>query len=180
MSVEVELRARFNETQHDALIAHLSAYADDLGVNNKHIYFYLLPDKLLKVVNNLSAGTAKISLKGGRIGQGSAFAETEMSIPQDEVPVAVEILNQLGYADTMHEAYNQRHDFRFNGVEIAVKHSEAWGHHAEFEVLLDDGCDQSAIDAALARIHQAADELGVTVMTEDELAAFTAQFERSR
>jgi adenylate cyclase class IV len=180
MSTEIELRARFDEAKHDALIEHLTAHGEDLGANNKHIYFFVLPDKLLKVVDNLSTGTAKISLKGSRIGQGSAFAETEMTIPSDEVATAVEIFNQLGYANLMHEAYNQRHDFRFRDVEIAVKHSEAWGHHAEFEVLLDDEASEADIDDAVDRIHQVADELGATVMTEDELAEFTAKFEQSQ
>lgn len=180
MSIEVELRARFNQTQHDYLISHLTAHGENLGTNNKHIYFYLLPNQLLKVVNNLSTASAKISLKENRIGQTSVFPETEMQIPQNEVPTAVAIFNQLGYADTMHEAYNQRHDFRFRGVEIAIKHSQAWGYHAEFELLLENNSDQTAIDQAVERIHNVAAELGVTLMTDDELVEFTAQFEQSQ
>jgi hypothetical protein len=62
-------------------------------------------------------------------------------------------------------------------VEIAVKWSEAWGHHAEFEVLLDDGASDAAQREAADRVTGAAEELGVTLMTEQELAQFTRAFE---
>jgi hypothetical protein len=77
----------------------------------------------------------------------------------------------------MHQAFNQSHNFRFRGVEIAVKWSDAWGHHAEFEVFLDDEASATARDEAVARIGVVADELGMHLMTEEELAEFTATFE---
>lgn len=180
MSVEIELRTRFDEAKHDELLGYLREHADDLGANDKHIYFYVLPDKLLKVVDNISAGTAKVSLKTNRIGQGSAFPEIEMEIPPTEVKTAVQIFNGLGFAEAMHDASNQRHDFCYQGVDIALKHSEAWGHHAEFEVLLDGNATEAEKTRAVARIHQVADELDVRLMTEQELAEFTEEFERSQ
>lgn len=85
----------------------------------------MLPDKLLKIVNNISAGTAKVSLKTSRIGQGSAFPEIEMDISPADVDTAVHIFNVLGFEGAMHDAFNQRHDFRYRGIDIAVKRSEA-------------------------------------------------------
>jgi hypothetical protein len=80
----------------------------------------------------------------------------------------------------MHRAFNERHDFHYRGVEIALKHSEAWGHHAEFEVLLDGEPSNGDKDGAIARIRQVAAELGVELMSEQELAEFTAEFERKQ
>lgn len=77
----------------------------------------------------------------------------------------------------MHQAFNFRHNFRLDGVEIAVKWSEAWGYHAEFELLLDDGASDAARDEAQAKITDVAASLGVTLMSEQELADFTAAFE---
>ncbi len=62
-------------------------------------------------------------------------------------------------------------------MEIAVKWSEAWGHHAEFEVLLDDDPSDAARQEATDRIFAVAKELDATLMTERELADFTAAFE---
>jgi adenylate cyclase class IV len=177
MVVEIEMRARFTKEAHDQLVARLRADGEDLGQDDKHIYFYVLPDKLLKVTDNTAAGTAKITLKGSRIGQGTAFAETEFSIAPADVPSAVKLFNALGFETTMHEAFNFRHNFRFDGVEIALKWSEAWGYHAEFEVLLDDGAPDAARAEATAKITDVATALGVTLMTEQELADFTATFE---
>ncbi|WP_042419685.1 hypothetical protein [Streptacidiphilus anmyonensis] len=177
MAVEIEMRARFDKETHDQLVALLMEKAEDLGQDDKHIYFFVLPDQLLKVTDNKSAGTAKITLKNSKIGQGSAFGETEFPIAQQDVAAAVEVFNALGFQEAMHEAFNFRRNFNFKGIEIAVKWSEAWGYHAEFERLLTDDATAAAKDEAVAEITDVADELGVTLMTEDELAAFTAAFE---
>lgn len=177
MAIEIEMRARFPKESHDQLVARLNADGEDLGNDDKHIYFYVLPDQLLKVTDNTAAGTAKITLKGSKIGQGSAFAETEFAISPADVSAAVKVFNSLGFEDAMHEAFNFRHNYRFDGVEIAVKWSEAWGYHAEFELLLDDGASDAACDEATAKIMDVAAELGITLMTEQELADFTAAFE---
>ncbi len=80
MAVEIEMRARFTKETHDQLVTRLKTDGEDLGTDDKHIYFYVLPDQLLKVTDNTAAGTAKITLKGSKIGQGAAFAETEFAI----------------------------------------------------------------------------------------------------
>ncbi|MEW1611486.1 MULTISPECIES: CYTH domain-containing protein [unclassified Streptomyces] len=177
MAVEIEMRARFTKEAHAQLATRLKVDGEDLGNDDKHIYFYVLPDQLLKVTDNTAAGTAKITLKGSKIGQGAAFAETEFAISPADVPAAVRVFNALGFEMAMHQAFNFRHNFRFDGVEIAVKWSEAWGYHAEFELLLDDGASDAARDEAQARITDVAVKLGVTLMSEQELADFTAAFE---
>ncbi|MFJ3650582.1 CYTH domain-containing protein [Streptomyces murinus] len=177
MAVEIEMRARFPKEVHDQLVVRLKADGEDLGPDDKHIYFYVLPDQLLKVTDNTAADTAKITLKGSRIGQGAAFEETEFAIARDDVAAAVKLFNALGFEAAMHEAFNFRHNYRFDGVEIAVKWSEAWGYHAEFEVLLEDGASDAARAEAEAKITDVAMALGVTLMTEQELADFTAAFE---
>lgn len=177
MAVEIEMRARFTKEVHDQLVTRLKADATDLGTDDKHIYFYVLPDQLLKVTDNTTAGTAKITLKGSRIGQGSAFAETEFPIAPDDVPAAVKVFNALGFETAMHEAFNFRHNYRFDGVEIAVKWSEAWGYHAEFEVLLEDDASDTVRAETESKITEVATALEVTLMTEQELADFTAAFE---
>ncbi|WP_411130228.1 hypothetical protein [Streptomyces sp. x-19] len=177
MPIEIEMRARFSKEARDLLLDRLNRDGEDLGPDDKHIYFYVLPDQLLKVTDNTAAGTAKITLKESKIGQGAAFAETEFAIASADVGAAVKLFNALGFEDAMHEASNLRHNFRFHGVEIAVKWSEAWGYHAEFEVLLADGASDAARTEAVATITDVANELGVTLMTEQELAEFTAAFE---
>ncbi|WP_327305906.1 CYTH domain-containing protein [Streptomyces sp. NBC_01298] len=177
MAIEIEMRARFPKESHDQLVARLKEDGEDLGNDDKHIYFYVLPDQLLKVTDNTAAGTAKITLKGSKIGQGSAFAETEFAIAPADVSAAVKVFNSLGFEAAMHEAFNFRHNYRFDGIEIAVKWSEAWGYHAEFELLLDDEASDATRDEATAKIMDVAAELGITLMTERELADFTAAFE---
>lgn len=180
MQTEIEMRARFDQAAHDKLMAFLQAHGEDLGQDDKHIYFYVLPDKLLKVVDNVAAGTAKISLKGNKIGRGAAFPELEIPIQREDAPQAVQLFNGLGLEKTMHDAFNRRHNFRYQGVEIAVKWSEAWGHHAEFEVLLDGEPGEAEQDAAVALIHRVAAELGVELMSERELAEFVRAFEEAQ
>jgi adenylate cyclase class IV len=180
MATEIEMRARFDAATHDRLIAYLEQHGEDLGGDDKHIYFYVLPDKLLKVVDNLTAGTAKISLKGSKIGQGAAFPELELPIRREDAGLAVRIFNALGLEGSMHDAFNRRRNFRYRGVEIAVKWSQAWGHHAEFEVLLDDMPTAAQQAEAVERIRSVAEEVGVRLMSEQELAEFVRAFEEAQ
>ncbi|MFB7367839.1 hypothetical protein ACFC05_37205, partial [Streptomyces hydrogenans] len=84
MAIEIEMRARFDEETYEKLLVRLAAEAEDLGCDDKNIYFYVLPDQLLKVTDNTAAGSAKITLKASKIGQGSAFPETEFAIARDD------------------------------------------------------------------------------------------------
>ena len=51
MALEIEFRARFDEAMYETVRSRLQRQGDDLGVDDKHIYFYVLPDKLLKQPN---------------------------------------------------------------------------------------------------------------------------------
>jgi adenylate cyclase class IV len=177
VAIEVEFRSRLDQTAFDALEARLIAEGEDLGRDDKRIWFYTLPDQLLKVVHNQTAASGKIVLKQNRIGHGGAFPETEIPIDQTDVEAAVRVFNALGFEHHMHTADNQRHNYRYDGVEIAMKHSEAWGPHAEFEIELPDDASPDEIAAAEAQVRSVAETLGVSLMTEAELLEFTRQFE---
>jgi len=177
MTLEIEHRAQLSESAYATLADQLGQRGEDLGQDDKHIWFYVLPDKLLKVVHNISHGTGKIVVKTNRIGSGAAFPETELPISAADVPTAVRLFDALGYASHMHDAHNERRNWRYRGVEIAMKWSQAWGYHAEFEVVLPDDAGPAEINEAHALIASVADELGVRLMSEDELAEFTRQFE---
>lgn len=177
MAIEVELRSRMDQEAFTALEARLRAEGEDLGRDDKKIWFYTLPDQLLKVVHNQTAANGKIVLKQNRIGRGGAFPETEIFIGESDVDAAVRVFNALGFEQHMHTADNQRHNYRYGGVEIAMKYSEAWGPHAELEIELPDGAGPEQIAAAEAQVRSVAHTLGVELMTETELLEFTRQFE---
>jgi len=177
MTLEIEYRAQLSESEYATLADLLSERGEVLGPDCKHIWFYVLPDKLLKVVHNISHDTGKVVVKGNRIGAGAAFPETELPIAAEDVSTAVRLFDALGLGSYVHDAYNERHNWRYRGVEIAMKWSEAWAHHAEFEVVLPDDAGADEIAQAQALIGSVAEQLGVRLMTEEELAEFTRQFE---
>lgn len=179
MSTEIEMRARFDEAKHIALATYLAKYGQDQGQDDKDIYFYVLPEQLVKVVHNVSRSNAKLVLKRERIGCGTAFPETEVAIAPEDVTNAVAFLDGLGLGRARHFAHNQRHNYRINDIDVALKWSEAWGYHAELEVLLDEEEPYpDDIQDAESRIRAVAGELGIELMSEKELLAFTRQFEK--
>lgn len=177
MPLEIEYRAQLSESEYMRLAGHLNEHGEDLGPDCKHIWFYVLPDKLLKVVHNISHGTGKVVVKESRIGSGSAFPETELPILAEDVPTAVALLDALGFASFRHDAYNERHNWRYRGVEIAMKWSEAWAHHVELEVVLPNDAGADDVTNAERHIASVADELEVRLMSEGELVEFTRRFE---
>ncbi len=172
-NIEVELRARFNEEVYTKLLKNLQEKAKDLGTDDKRVWFFVMSDKLLKVTHNVSKQSGKITLKLTKIGHGNSFEEIEFPIDADDIEKAVQLFTLLGH-NYLVEPTILRHDFEYKGVEIAVKYSKTWGYHAEFEILTDSK-DNEAV--AEQQIRAVAEELGIALMTEEELRAFTQNIE---
>ncbi len=141
--------------------------------NDKHTFHFIFPDKLLNVVDLLSKKKARIALKLGKIGQGSSFGEIEISIDQSEFEKSVQLFKSLGLNEVI-ESNQKRHDYEYRGVELAVKHSKEWGYHVELEILLPDSSGQAEAEQKIRTI---ADELGLKIMTEEELQTLTHKIE---
>ena len=68
----------------------------------------------------------------------------------------------------------KRHNFLYKGVEIAVKYSIDWGYHAELEIVINDARDK---EIAETQIREVAEELGLRLMTDEEVLQFTSEIE---
>ncbi len=173
--IEIEHRARFSEKQHNVLFEFLKKNGKDLGKDDKNVYFFVFPDKILKVTDNISKKTAKITGKLSKIGEGSAFEEIEFPISPADVKKAVKLFKLFGLGN-MHESFQKRHNFRYKGVEISVKYSKIWGYHAEFEILINNKKKKKTADEKIINV---AKELGINLMTEKELKSFIKKIEKN-
>lgn len=168
-NIEIEFRAKISKEKYDELSRFLLKKAEDLGEDNKDTVFYILPDKLFKAVNETSKNKAKIVLKNNRIGNGSDFGEWEIGINPGEFEKAVEIFDNLNLPGKRMRAWQERHNYLYKGVEIAVKYSEYWKHHIEMEIMIGDLKDK---EDAERKIREVADELDIKLMTDEEIKAF--------
>lgn len=175
--IEVEYRAQMSEEAYAALITFLNVYAEDLGEDDKAIHFFTFPDKLLKVTDNITQKSAKITLKLNRIGNGAMFEEIEVPIAQTDVDKTVRMFQTLNFGEYIAEPIVRRHNYLYKGVELAVKYSVTWGYHVELEILINDSAHYLSAEA---KIKEVAQELNLTLMTDEELSAFVANLEASR
>ena len=173
--LEIEFRARFSQKKFEALKDFLDKNAECLGENNKDCYYYVFPDKLLKLVNNVSKKTAKISLKLNHIGSGAAFPEIEVYFPPQQFNTAKQLIDSLDLPAKVIYGPQQRVDYRYKNCEIALKYSDAWGYHLEIEQVIKTKKEQPKAEKA---IREVADELGVKLMSEEELKKFTQNAEK--
>ncbi|MEK7504175.1 MAG: CYTH domain-containing protein [Patescibacteria group bacterium] len=172
-NIEVEMRSVFDKNTYDRLKKFFIKSAKNLGEDDKDVYFFLLPDKLLKVVSNISKKTAKIVLKLNRIGQGSTFDENEIPISPNDCQKAVDMFLHLGFKEMQH-TFQKRHNYLYKGVEMALKFSETWGYHLELEILIhDDKQKQQAVE----KITEVANELDVHILSDDELTILTKKID---
>lgn len=169
---EIEHRAVLTEAAYKELSEKLTREAKLLGSDDKAVSYYIFPDKLLKVVRNISKGTAKISLKLTALGTGSSFQEFEVPFPEESFETMKNICESISAPDQVISGTQKRTNYEFQGVEIALKWSEDWGYHAEFEIMVSDLSEKESADA---RIREAATTLSVPLMTEEEVAAFSAE-----
>ena len=161
---------KFNE-----LKKFLNENAVDLGEDNKDVYFFIMENKLLKVVDNQSADTAEIVLKMNKIGSGSNFLEKTILIDRNEVDTYANFFKDLGVTDNIMHSYQERHNYQYNGVTLSLKYSEHWQHHLELEVEVDD---LNKKRDAEKQIFGVAKELSISIMSDEELKKFTSEKER--
>jgi len=173
-NIEIEFRARVSKKKYDWLNGFLETNAKDLGQDNKETVFYILPDKLFKVVNEISKNKAKIVLKDHRLGYGSGFGEWEIKINPKEYEIAVEIFNRLNLPGKSMRDWQKRHNYFYKGVEVAVKYSKHWKYHVEMEIVV--GSPEKK-QGAETQIKNLADELDIELMTDKEIRAFTHAIE---
>lgn len=169
---EIEHRAVLTEAAFKELSEKLALKATLLGADDKEVSYYIFPDKLLKVVRNISKGNAKLSLKLNPLGAGSSFQEFEVPFPEDSFETMKNICAGISAPDQVISGTQKRTNYEYQGVEIALKWSEDWGYHAEFEIMISE---QSEKEAADDRIREVARILSVPLMTEKEVAAFSAE-----
>lgn len=169
---EIEHRAVFTEEAYQKFAEKLAQEATLLGSDDKEVSYYIFPDKLLKVVRNISKGTGKLSLKLTALGAGSSFQEFEVPFPEESFETMKSICASISTPDQVISGTQKRTNYEYQGVEIALKWSEDWGYHAEFEIMISGLSEKESADA---RIHEAAAALAVPLMTEEEVAAFSAE-----
>lgn len=167
--IEVEKMVKFEDTAaYEAFMVKLADQAvEDLGENDTENIFYLGDGFQLKVARLLSKNKAKLALKPRELGADFSH-EIEVHFSLEEAADAERMMDVLLAGRTKLPTAQKRHDYLLDGVEIAAKHSDDWGYHAELEVMVEE---ESKVAAALWRIEEVAKRLGVRTMTKEEAAA---------
>lgn len=126
------------------------------------------------MVDEKNKGKAKIVLKDSLVSEGNSSGEWEITLEPSEFMNAVDMIDHLGLPGKRCRAWQQRHNYLFEGVEIALKYSDYWEYHAELEVVVDD---VTFVPEAEQKMREIAERLGLDLMSEEEVADFTKAFE---
>lgn len=169
----MELRSLLDEKQFHNLNSFLAKNGKDLGEDNKDTHFFIFPDKLLKVTDNITKNNAKITLKLQKIGLGSDFEEIEIHFLRGDVDKIVRIFDILGFKNYMY-SYQHRNNYLYKDIEFAMKYTVSWGFHCEMEIMVDSEQD---VPEAVRKINEVASELDMKVMSNQELKEFTTKIE---
>lgn len=173
-NIEIEFRSIFDENRYLELKEFLDKNAQNLGEDDKDVFFFIMPDKLVKVVNNISRNNAKLVLKLNKIGKGSDFEEIEIPISQANIDDAVKIFSALEITNNIMQSFQKRRNYFYKDVELALKYSDVWGYHLELEIVIND---ENKKESAEKNIKKVADELKIRLMTDEELIEFTKNAE---
>lgn len=170
--IELEFRAMFSKDKYDSVKTFLDAKAENLGQDDKSSVYFVFPDRLLKIVHNISNKDAKISLKLNYIGGGAAFEELEFLFAEKDLEIAKQIFKNLPLNAKILEESQARVNYQYKDCEIALKYGKTWGYHLEIEKMIQDISEQPAAEKEIRAV---AKEIGVELMTEEELEAFTGK-----
>jgi len=171
---EIEYRALFDKKQYLKIYEFLNKNAKDLGEDDQDVYFFLLPDKIIKVSNRISKKAVKIVIKLNRLGRGTSdFEEIEIPIALSDFEKALKLFSSLPF-DQIQHTYQKRHNYVYKNVEMALKHTDSWGYHIELEILVNDKSRKSEAEKKIMTIAQ---ELGIKIMSEQELTDFAKKID---
>lgn len=174
--IEVELRSIFKKNKFDQLKKYLNEKAEYLGPDDKDVCFFILPDKFVKVVNNVSTKTAKIVIKLSSIAKGqNDFEEIEIAIDPQDFEKATKLFRAIPF-EQIEWSFQKRHNYRIDDVELALKWTQSWGYHLELEKVVED---KGEVNLAIERLREVARELGVKIMTEKELKDFAKKIDNN-
>lgn len=172
--IEIEKRGLLAEEKYNELLSFLDVHAKSLGEDNKEIVYYIYDDKLLKVVNNLSKDSAKISLKMNKLGDGVATLETEVEFDSRDYSKMKYIMDIIGKAPQTIEGIQKRKNFIYKDCEIAMKWSKDYGYHFEIEKVTEDSNEVKELEK---EIDSVLEELKIVAMTNDEIKEFQKKIE---
>ncbi len=173
---EIEHRGILSKESYEALSKRLAKEATILGADDKEVAYYIFPDKLLKVVRNISKSTTMLSLKLNTLGSGSLFEEFEVPFHEDSFNTLRNICDHVCAPEQVIIGTQKRTNYEYEGVEIALKWSEDWEYHVELEITVEEESEKETADS---RIHKVADFFSIPLMTEEEVAEFSTKV-RSR
>lgn len=174
--LEIEKRGFLTEEKYNELLIFLGKDGKSLGADDKEVVYYIYPDKLLKVVNNISKQNAKVSLKMSKVGEGSAFPETEVFFDQKDFEKMKYIFDTIAKPEKVMGGIQKRKNFEYEDCEVAIKWSEVWGFHFEIEKMVSE---QSEVEKAEKELHGVANGLGIKILTDEELKEFTKKAEQN-
>ncbi len=172
--IELEFRSMFSKETYDAVKKFLDSHAECLGQDDKDCAYFIFPDRLLKVVHNVSKQDAKVSLKLNRLGEGAAFEEMEFHFAEKDFELAKKIFKNLNLGTKYLEDGQQRINYLYKGCEIALKYGKTWGYHLEIERMIPNGSLQEQTERDIRGV---ANELGIELMTEEDIKRFVEEVE---
>ncbi len=170
-AIEVEFRALVNEADHARIKKFLDEHAKTLRHQEQASYYFHDSGKAFKLVHDKGQEQIRAAYKSKNITDAGHADEFEISIDPSQELAAVKMFKGLLGLEKVIYDEQVRTDYDYKGVEIALKWSEGWGHHLEFEVVVRV---DSEIKAAEVLIQEVADELGVKLMTDQEVADLVA------
>lgn len=174
--LEIEKRGFLTKKKYYELIKFFDKNGQFLGNDDKDVVYYIFNNKLLKAVHNISKKNAKISLKMNKIGNGSIFPETEVVFYEKDYPKIKFILDKISNPDKIMKGIQKRKNYKYKDCEFAVKWSRKWGYHFEVEKVVKN---KKMVAGILRKIESIVSELGINIISEEELKNFTKKAEKN-
>jgi adenylate cyclase class IV len=172
-SIELEFRAKISEEKYLEVREFLNKNAFDEGDDSKDTYFFIWQDKFAKVVYNRNKHTAKASMKIGRVGEVASFEEIEFPMEIKSVDEIVKLFKVFEPKDIQY-VFQFRRNYQYKKVSLALKYTHSWGFHIELERMITNESERSKEEKIIQSV---ADELGLVLMTNEELKKYTADID---
>ena len=174
MNIEIEFRALLSENDFLSIKKTLLKKGIHLGNDSKRTIFYIWEDRFGKITHNEKTKLAKLSMKLGKVSKDTALEEIEFYLDYADRGLGERLLESFEPKD-IQTVYQFRDNYQYKGIDIAVKYTQSWGFHVEFEKMITHNNQKDEAEKAILDV---AKDLGCKVMTTDEIKEYTARMDK--
>jgi predicted adenylyl cyclase CyaB len=139
--IEVEIRSFISKAKYEEFLEFFKKEGEFINEDDQTTYYFDAPFDLRIQKNNFFS---KIWMKKGKI-HDEQREEVEIKFKRDDFERLEQLFHALGY-NVYIKWFRKRHNFKWQGIDVAVDFTKGYGYIIEFEKLVEENEKENVLE----------------------------------